>query len=286
MKYIGAHVSIEGGVSNAPLNANKIGAKAFACFTSNQRRWLSAPYSSEEIAKFKVNLKKSGIEAAHVLAHSSYLINLGHPDKQRRKMSVDALIREVNKCEQLGISLLNFHPGSHLREISEEECLNNIAESINSALAATKHVNLVIENVAGQGSNMGYKLEHLGYLVNKTENHERIGVCIDTCHFFVSGYDFRTQKEYNKTWDQFNDIVGFKYLKGMHLNDSKKDLGTRVDRHDSIGKGLLGLEPFKLLMQDPRFDDIPLILETIDPTIWKEEIKLLYSFANNDTDQS
>jgi deoxyribonuclease IV len=279
MKYIGAHVSIEGGISNAPLRAEKIGAKAFACFTKNQRRWHSAPYMPEEMLKFKDNLKKSGILGAHVMAHSSYLINLGHPDQQRRETSIDALIDEVNRCEQLGIKLLNFHPGSHLREITEEESLNNAAESINVVLAATNKVILVIENTAGQGSNLGYKFEHLAHLISKVKNTKRIGVCIDTCHLFVAGYDFRNKKEYNKTWDKFNEIVGFGFLKGLHLNDSQRALGSGIDRHEMIGKGKLGYESFKLLMQDHRFDSMPLILETTDPSIWHEEIKLLYSFS-------
>ena len=279
MKYIGAHVSTQGGILNAPLQAQKIGAKAFACFTKNQRRWFGEPYKKTDILKFKDNLKKSGILAAHILAHSSYLINLGHPDKQRRKISVNALIDETNRCEQLGIHLLNFHPGSHLREVTEKECINYIIDSINIVIATTKNVTLVAENTAGQGSNLGYRLEHLAALITGVKAKKRIGVCIDTCHLFAAGYDFRNKKEYNKTWDQFNAIVGFNYLKGLHLNDSKKELGSRLDRHDSIGKGKLGLAPFKFLMQDSRFDDMPLILETIDPTIWPEEIKQLYAFS-------
>jgi len=279
MKYIGAHVSTQGGVFNAPLEAEKIGAKAFAFFTKNQRRWFCAPYEQVDIFKFKANLKKSGISASFVLAHSSYLINLGHPDKQRRKTSIDALADEVNRCEQLGVNLLNFHPGSHLRELTEEECLNYIAESINAVIAATKNTILVIENTAGQGSNLGYKFEHLAHIIGRVENKNRIGVCIDTCHLFAAGYDFRKRKEFNKTWYQFNGIVGFNYLKGLHLNDSEKELGSKLDRHASIGKGTLGLEPFKLIMQDARFDNMPLILETSDPMLWREEIKMLYAFT-------
>ena len=278
MKYIGAHVSIQGGIFNAPLEAEKIGGRAFACFTKNQRRWFGAPYEQADIFKFKANLKKSGISASHILAHSSYLINLGHPDKQRRKISIDALTDEANRCDQLGINLLNVHPGSHLGELTENECLNYIAESINAVLSTTKDTILVIENTAGQGSNLGYKFEHLAHIISRVENKARIGVCIDTCHLFVAGYDFRTKKEFNKVWYQFDQIVGFGYLKGLHLNDSERDPGSRVDRHASLGKGKLGLEPFKLLMQDTRFDDMPLILETSDPSIWQEEIKLLYAF--------
>ena len=279
MKYIGAHVSTQGGIFNAPLEAEKIEAKAFAFFTKNQRRWFGAPYEQADIFKFKANLKQSGISAQFILAHSNYLINLGHPDKQRRKISIDALIDEVNRCGQLGVNLLNFHPGSHLRELTEEECLNYIAESINTVLIATKNTILVIENTAGQGSNLGYKFEHLAYIISLVENKSRIGVCIDTCHLFASGYDFRKKKEFNKTWYQFDEIVGFNYLKGLHLNDSEKELGSKLDRHASIGRGKLGLEPFKLLMQDTRFDNMPLILETSDPMLWQTEIKLLYAFS-------
>jgi deoxyribonuclease IV len=279
MKYIGAHVSTQGGIFNAPLEAEKIEAKAFAFFTKNQRRWFGAPYEQADIFKFKANLKQSGISAQFILAHSNYLINLGHPDKQRRKISIDALIDEINRCGQLGVNLLNFHPGSHLRELTEEECLNYIAESINTVLIATKNTILVIENTAGQGSNLGYKFEHLAYIISLVENKSRIGVCIDTCHLFASGYDFRKKKEFNKTWYQFDEIVGFNYLKGLHLNDSEKELGSKLDRHASIGRGKLGLEPFKLLMQDTRFDNMPLILETSDPMLWQTEIKLLYAFS-------
>ncbi|MBU0744985.1 MAG: deoxyribonuclease IV [Gammaproteobacteria bacterium] len=279
MKYIGAHVSIEGGIFNAPLRAQKIGAKAFACFTKNQKRWVSKPYTIDDISNFKNNLHVSGISAQHILAHSGYLINLGQPDEERRKISIDALIDEVNRCEQLGIDKLIFHPGSHLRVVTEEECLDYIAESINLVLGATNKVTLVVENTAGQGSNLGYKFEHLAHLISKTNDKTRIGVGIDTCHLFVSGYDFRTKEKYKKVWDQFHEIVGFGYLKGMHINDSKMDLGSSLDRHESIGKGKIGLEPFRLLMQDTRFEDMPLILETTDPTIWEQEIELLYDFC-------
>ena len=278
MKYIGAHVSTQGGIFNTPIEAGKIGAKAFSFFTKNQRRWFCAPYERADIFKFKANLKKSGISSSFILAHSSYLINLGHPYKQRREISIDALIDEANRCRQLGVSLLNFHPGSHLGELTEEECLNYIAESINAVLAATRNTILVIENTAGQGSNLGYKFEHLAYIISRVENKSRIGVCIDTCYLFASGYDFRKRKEFNRTWYQFDEIVGFDYLKGLHLNDSEKELGSKLDRHASIGKGKLGLEPFKLLMQDIRFDNMPLILETSDPMLWQKEIKLLYAF--------
>jgi len=277
MKYVGAHVSASGGIYNAPLNALKIGAKAFALFTKNQRRWVSKPLEQKSIEKFKENLKLANIKPKHVLPHDSYLINLGHPDEQKREKSLLAFIDEIKRCDFLGLNKLNFHPGSHLKEISEEECLDLIAISMNKAIKETKNISLIIENTAGQGSNLGYKFEHLAYIISKIEDKSRVGVCIDTCHMFTAGYDLRSYEAYSKTWDDFDKIVGFEYLQGMHINDSKPELGSRVDRHDSIGKGKIGLDAFKFIMNDKRMDDIPLILETIDESIWSEEIKLLYS---------
>ncbi len=281
MKYIGAHVSASGGVFNAPINARKIGAKAFALFTKNQRQWVAKPLDEKTIAKFKEELEKSEILPKHVLPHDSYLINLGHPDPEKREKSLNAFIDELKRCEQLGLDRLNFHPGSHLKLISEDDCLELISESMNEALRQTKGVKLVVENTAGQGSNMGYKMEHLGFLMNNSIDKARIGVCIDTCHLFVSGYDFRSEKTYNETMEKFAKIVGFEYLMGMHLNDSKPDLGSKVDRHHSIGEGKLGLDAFKFIMNDKRIDDIPMVLETIDDTIWAQEIELLYSLVEN-----
>jgi len=281
MKYIGAHVSASGGVFNAPINAREIGAKAFAFFTKNQRQWVAKPLDEETISKFKLELEKSEILPKHVLPHDSYLINLGHPDAEKREKSLNAFIDELKRCEQLGLDRLNFHPGSHLKLISEDDCLELIVESMNEALRQTQGVKLVVENTAGQGSNMGYKMEHLGFLMDNSIDKARVGVCIDTCHLFVSGYDFRSEKTYNETMENFAKIVGFKYLMGMHLNDSKPELGSKVDRHHSIGKGKLGLDAFKFIMNDERIDDIPMVLETIDDTIWAQEIELLYSLIKN-----
>ena len=277
MKYVGAHVSASGGVFNAPKNAMNIGAKAFALFTKNQRQWVAKPYDDKVITNFKESLEESGIKPKHVLPHDSYLINLGHPDPQKREKSLNAFIDEVKRCELLGLEKLNFHPGSHLKLISEEECLDLIIESLNYAIKESDKVCMVIENTAGQGSNLGYKFEHLAYIINGIEDKSRIGVCIDTCHMFTAGYDFRSKEAYDKTFKEFDEIVGFKYLQGMHINDSKPELGSRVDRHDSLGKGKIGLDAFKYIMNDDRMDDMPLILETIDESIWPEEIKLLYS---------
>jgi len=279
-KFVGAHTSASGGVFNAVTNAQKIGAKAFALFTKNQRQWKAKDLDSETIDKFKHALEESGILAKHVLPHDSYLINLGHPEAEKLEKSRDAFIDELQRCSQLGLDRLNFHPGSHLKQISEDECLSIISESINIALDKTSGVKAVIENTAGQGSNLGYKFEHLAQIIDKVEDKSRVGICIDTCHMFVAGYDIRTKEAYDKTWNEFGDIVGFEYLMGMHINDSKPPLGSKKDRHHSIGKGEIGLDAFKFLMNDDRMNDIPLILETIDDSIWKQEIELLYSLEN------
>ncbi len=276
-KFVGAHVSTAGGVFKAPLNAREIGAKAFALFTKNQRQWKAKPLTEEAVKKFKENLKKVGIKPEHVLPHDSYLINLGSPDKDKREKSLKAFIDEIERCHQLGLKFLNFHPGSSLGKVSEKECLKIVAESVNEAISKTKEVILVIENTAGQGSWVGYRFEHLAEIIEMVKDKNRIGVCLDTCHMFAAGYDIRTKEAYEKTMKEFEEVVGFKYLKGMHLNDAKSELGSRVDRHHSIGKGNIGLDAFKFIMNDPRTDNIPLILETIDPSIWREEIKLLYS---------
>ena len=279
MKRIGAHVSISGGVFNAPKNASKIGAKAFAMFLKNQRRWGSKPYNREDIENFKGSIKKYGYDPKYILPHDSYLINLGNPNKDKRKKSLDAFIDEIKRCEQLGLLYLNIHPGSHLKEISEEDCMNYIAECINIAIDETEYATIVLENTAGQGSNLGYKFEQLAYIIDKVKNKDRIGVCLDTCHMFAAGYDIRDAESYNETMDKFENIIGFKYLKGVHLNDSMSDFGSRKDRHNSINKGLLGESFFKLIMNDPRFDELPIVLETIDQNIWEKEIKYLYSLV-------
>jgi len=280
MKWIGAHVSTGGGVENAPLNAAKIGANAFALFTKNQRQWSAKPLTMKSIDAFKQNCADHGFKPEHILPHDSYLINLGHPEDEKLEKSRVAFIDEMQRCEQLGLDRLNFHPGSHLKQISESECLATIAESINLALDKTRGVCAVIENTAGQGTNLGYRFEHLAEIIDQIEDKSRVGVCLDTCHTFVAGYDLRTAEWCDAVFEEFEGTVGFEYLFGMHLNDSKKELGSRVDRHHSLGKGELGLEVFRYIMDDARFNEIPMILETIDDTIWDKEIKLLRSFEN------
>ncbi len=278
MKYIGAHVSAAGGVENAVKNAVKISANGFALFTKNQRQWFAKPLSEKNILKFKEYMAEHGFSADAILPHDSYLINLGHPETEKREKSLKSFIDEAKRVEILGLKYLNFHPGSHLRKISEEECLDLISDSVNKAIKETDSCIFVIETTAGQGSNLGYKFEHLAYIIDKIDDKERIGVCIDTAHIFAAGYDIRTKEAYEATMKEFDEIIGFKYLKGMHINDSKAKFASRVDRHHSLGKGEIGIDAFKFIIQDKRIDNIPLILETIDPDIWAEEIELLRSF--------
>ena len=276
MKYIGAHVSASGGVENAPLNADAIGAKTFALFTKNQRQWKSQPLSSRSIELFKQRCNELGFRLDMILPHDSYLINLGHPAEDGLQKSRDAFLDEMQRCEQLGLKLLNFHPGSHLKEFSLDDCLIRIAESINLTLDKTVGVTAVIENTAGQGSNVGFAFEHLAQIIDRVEDKSRVGVCIDTCHAYAAGYNLSVKESFDKVWADFDEIIGFSYLRGMHLNDTKKGLDSRVDRHESLGKGVLGAEAFRLIMNDARFDDMPLILETPDEELWTEEIKWLY----------
>jgi deoxyribonuclease-4 len=281
MKYVGAHVSASGGVENAPLNAQEIGARAFALFTKNQRQWRAKPLTDESVEAFHNNLQTAAIEPRHVLPHDSYLINLGHPEREGLEKSRNAFLDELQRCAQLQLELLNFHPGATLRKISEEASLRLVADSINWALERSEGVTAVIENTAGQGSTLGYRFEHLAQIIERVEDRSRVGVCLDTCHTFVAGYDLRTAAACDETFTRFDEIVGFDYLCGMHLNDSKPELGARVDRHHSLGRGKLGWEVFRYIMQDDRFDDIPLVLETIDETLWADEIAALYAFQTD-----
>ena len=279
MKYIGAHVSAEGGVQNAPVNAGEIGAKAFALFTKNQRQWFSAPLTQSTISDFRKNCEKYDYKPFQILPHDSYLINLGHPEKEPLAKSRAAFLDEMKRCEQLGLDRLNFHPGSHLKLTGIEECLKIIAESINITLEKTSGVIAVIENTAGQGTNLGHTFEQLRFIIDHVDDKSRVGVCIDTCHAYSSGYDVKTASGFAETFKKFEKIIGFEYLKGMHLNDTKKEFGSRVDRHETLGNGLLGVEPFSLRMNDRRFDNMPLRLETPDESLWEAEIKTLYSLV-------
>jgi deoxyribonuclease-4 len=277
MKYIGAHISASGGVENAPLNAHAIGAKAFAFFTKNQRQWFASAYSAQNIDLFKARCEEFAFSPDQILPHSSYLINLGNPGEEEVEKSRKAFFDEMSRCEQLGINRLNFHPGSHLNQISVDACLDRIAESVNMALERTNGVTAVLENTAGQGTNLGYTFEQLAHIIDKVDDKSRVGVCLDTAHTLAAGYEIRTREAYEETFRRFDEIVGFNYLRGMHINDSKKELSSRVDRHDSIGQGVMNLDLFSFIVNDPRFDNLPLILETPDETRWAEEIQMLYA---------
>ena len=280
MKYIGAHVSASGGVEQAVLRAVDIGANAFALFTKNQRQWKAPPLKAETIEKFKRFCQVHHFTADQILPHDSYLINLGSPEVEGLEKSRIAFIDEMERANQLGLKLLNFHPGSHLNKISEQDCLARIAESINIAVSKVPNVIAVIENTAGQDSNLGYRFEHLAEIIEQVEDKSRVGVCLDTCHTFSAGYDISSLEQCEKTFAEFEQVVGFKYLRGMHLNGSKTPLGSRKDRHDTLREGTIGTAFCEFIMKDERFDGIPMILETINPDIWAEEIKFLRTLAN------
>ena len=277
MKYVGAHVSAAGGVELAIARAKALGANALALFTKNQRQWSAPPLTGQTIAAFKLACAEAGFLPEQILPHDSYLINLGHPEPEALAKSREAFLDELQRCEQLGLCYLNFHPGSHLKQIPEHISLKLVSESINWALEQTQGVTAVIENTAGQGSNLGWSFEQLATIIDGVEDKSRVGVCIDTCHAFAAGYDLRTTTDCERTFDEFSRLVGFEYLKGMHINGAKSTFGSRVDRHHSLQQGNLGTEVFHFIMNDPRFDRIPLILETVEPEIWADEIAWLRS---------
>ena len=278
--YIGPHVSASGGVENAPLNAAAAGANAFALFTKNQRQWSGPPLTPQNISLFKERCALHGFTPDFILPHDSYLINPGHPDPDALHKSRLALLDEMQRCEQLGLKMLNFHPGGHLGITSIEACLHTVAASIDFVLERTQGVTAVIENTSGQGTNVGYEFGHLATIIEKVKDKSRAGVCIDTCHTFTAGYNLADPEHYEKVWEEFDKTVGFQYLKAVHLNDSKKALGSRVDRHESIAKGFLGAPFFERFINDVRFARIPLILETPDDSLWAEEIRWLRTLVH------
>lgn len=279
MKYFGAHVSASGGVWNAPQNAHNIGAGAFALFTKNQRQWLAAPLTQRDIELFRAACEQYGYGPSQILPHDSYLINLGHPDAEGLAKSRESFIEEMRRCELLGLDRLNFHPGSHLGRIGLEESLQRVAESINIALEKTKGVTAVIENTAGQGTNLGHEFEQIAYIIDRVEDKSRVGYCIDTCHAFAAGYDLSSAEACEATFRKIDSIISLDYLRGMHLNDAMRPLGSRIDRHERLGEGQIGWECFRYIARDPRFDNMPLVLETIDESLWPAEIAALYEAA-------
>ncbi|AHC14867.1 deoxyribonuclease IV [Salinispira pacifica] len=279
MKYTGAHVSAAGGVYKAPARAAEISANAMAIFTKNQKRWSAPPLKKEDVDQFKSEQERLGIRSDQIMPHASYLINLGNPDPEKRKKSYEAFLDEMQRVEQLGLTLLNFHPGAHLKQTDEAECVRKVAQGINAALGETRTAVAVVENTAGQGSWIGYRFEHLRDIIALVDQPSRVGVCLDTCHTHAGGYDLSTAESCETVFEEFGRVVGFDMLKGMHLNDSQSEWNSRVDRHASLGDGTIGLDAFRYIMSDPRFDNIPLILETPEPNRWAEEIELLRSFA-------
>ncbi|KAJ9121533.1 hypothetical protein QFC22_002151 [Naganishia vaughanmartiniae] len=282
---IGAHTSTSGGPEFALVNASELGANALAMFLKNQRRWESKGFEEASVETWKRMMKtreEGGLayNADHILPHGSYLINLGQPDITKRETSYKCFLDDLKRCEQLGIKLYNWHPGSTVGACTKSEALKNVAESINRAHKETENVICVIENMAGAGNVLGSKFEELAEIIEQVENKDRVGVCIDTCHTFAAGYDLRTKETYEKTMEDFGRIVGFQYLKGMHLNDSQGGgLACHKDRHENIGLGEIGLECFRLIVQDPRLAQIPLILETPtfeETSVWRREIEILY----------
>lgn len=283
MKYLGAHIDNLPRVGEIPLMAKALGASAFAFCPVDPKLWRYPAYPDGEAARFSAECAECGYTPAQILPHASLLLNLCSPDARKLKLSRDSFTEQMRRVASLGLDRLNFHPGSHMRELEEEAALDLVAASINYALERTEGVTAVIENMAGQGSNLGYTFAQLARIIDGVADKSRVGVCIDTCHAFAAGYDMSTPEAYDAAWQEFADTVGFGYLRGMHINDSLKPLASRVDRHASIGKGELGSPFFGLLMADRRLDGIPLILETPDPSLWQMEIGWLRAAANGNT---
>jgi deoxyribonuclease-4 len=279
MYFIGPHVSIGGGVANAPRNAKALGATGFGMFVKNQRQWTAAPYAQADVDAFRRQLKEDGYTAAQVMPHAGYLINLANPDEAAHAKSMASLLDELRRCMALGLDKLNFHPGSHLRLLTPQAACSRVAQSVNSALAETEGVTLVIENTAGSGGNLGASFEELKAIIDGVDDKARVGVCLDTMHTFAAGFDIRTRDGFLKTMEHFGRTVGMNYLRGLHLNDSKVALNSHVDRHESLGAGLLGIDVFKCIMRDARFENMPLVLETPNEELWAQEIEQLAAMA-------
>lgn len=274
--WLGAHTSAAGGAHNALYEGRDIGATTIQLFTSNQKQWHGRAISDEDVELWKKAQEETGIE--HVMSHDSYLINLGSPDPVLLEKSRSAFRAEIERCHKFEIPYLNFHPGTATKS-TEEECINTIIESL-LLFEGKVHTRLLLETTAGQGTTVGYKFEHIGAIFNEVHKKVPVGVCIDTCHIFAAGYDIRTPEDWDKTLKEFDKHIGLKHLYAFHLNDSQKDLGSRVDRHACIGEGKIGLEAFRFLMTDERTKHLPKYLETPEgPAVWKKEIALLRSFT-------
>lgn len=278
IRLFGAHMSTAGGVEKAPERGKSAGCRAMQIFTKNQNQWAGKKLEKKSVEAYLRNLDDAGI--THVASHDSYLINLASPDPVMLKKSFDAFVDEIERAALLKIPYLVFHPGSHLGT-GEERGLKSVAKAMNEAIKITKHcpdVILTIETTAGQGTNLGYKFDHVAYLVDKVKDKKRVGVCLDTCHIFAAGYDIRSKEGYKKTFREFDEKIGLDYLRFFHINDSKKEFGSRVDRHEHIGKGFIGKDAFGFLVNDRRFIKTPMVLETPkgkDLAEDRENLKLL-----------
>ncbi|KAI0761411.1 xylose isomerase-like protein [Irpex lacteus] len=286
----GPHVSAAGGVENAVLNAANIGATAFALFLKQQRQWTSKDLSESSVRKFKRRMEKLGYDAKCVLPHGSYLVNLGNPDAEKREKSYKCFLDDLKRCEQLGLLLYNFHPGSTVGQTTKETSLSHVAQCINRAHKETESVVVVIENMAGANNVLGSHFSEIGAIIREVEDKSRVGVCLDTCHMFAAGYDIRTKDGWDAMMSEFTEEIGLQYLRGMHINDSKGELGGGKDRHENLGLGHLTLRTFSHILSDERTQGIPLILETpahdgkgksrnkskgMEWDVWKKEVEIL-----------
>ncbi|KAI9282932.1 xylose isomerase-like protein [Umbelopsis sp. AD052] len=283
-KWIGAHVSTAGGIDKAVLNARIIGANAFQIFVRSQRRWECPPTPSDVQERFIHECQKHGYSSDHILVHGSYLVNLANPDSEKRAKSYTGFLDEIQRTHALGLKLYNFHPGSTTGNCSVEEGCTSIARSINKVHNEVPEVVCVLEIMAGGGKAIGGDYAHLKSIIDQVKDKTRVGVCLDTCHMFAAGYDIRTPYAWNLAIKEFDTTIGLKYLRGMHLNDSKTDIGSHRDRHENLGKGFIGLDAFKSIIRDPRTNGIPMVLETPvpkdddDKEVYTGEIAALYNF--------
>ncbi len=274
---LGAHMSIEGGKYKALERGNQLNCESIQLFIRNVRSWNNKPLEQKEINEF-IEKRKELKTIWPIISHNSYLVNLASLDEEKLAKSYDAMLDELNKATLLGIEYENMHPGVipkvDKNKITKEEAFDQITEQLNRLIEVTNKskVKILLETTAGQGEGIGNKFHHYEYIINKIKNKDRIGICFDTAHSFAAGYDFRTKKKYNEMWDEFDNIIGLKYLFAFHLNDTEQELGSRVDRHAHIGQGKIGKEPFGFFINDEQFRDHPGILETPKEKDMKEDV--------------
>jgi len=274
---IGGHMSIGGGFAEAPERARNIGLDAMQVFTKNQRQWIAKPLNMEDVNFYLENMKRFDIKIT--VAHASYLVNLAAPEQDKFEKSIESMVHELQRCESLKIPYLIFHPGAHMGE-GEKNGLKRIVDGINKIIEKSEGIKakITIETTAGQGTNLGYRFEQIGFILDNVSDKSKVRVCMDTCHIFAAGYELRSKDGYEKTMDEFSRNIGFENLVAVHLNDSEKALGSRVDRHAQIGRGYIGREGFKNLLKDKRFSNMPLILETPGgEALYPEDLNMIKS---------